>query len=45
MPFEGPDGQTFRDFMDCVTTIQGDGTSREEAQQICGRWQSDTKDE
>ena len=45
MPFEGPDGQKFSDFMDCVTKIQSGDTSREDAQKICGRWQSDTKED
>lgn len=37
--FEGPDGQEFDDFEHCVRTISGDGTSMEEAKQICGNWQ------
>lgn len=36
MPLRGPEGQEFEDFDSCVNAISGDGTSQEEAQQICG---------
>lgn len=43
-PFEGPEGQTFESFSECVETLVGDGTSEEDAKEVCGAWQADYKD-
>lgn len=46
MPFTGPEGQTFEDFEHCVETLsEDDDTSEEDAKEICGRWQSESKNE
>lgn len=42
-PFTGPEGQEFSGFNDCVDTIQGDGTTEEEAKKICGKWQAESE--
>jgi len=42
-PFSAPNGATFEDFADCVSTIAGEGTSREEAEAVCGSWQAESK--
>lgn len=39
MPLKGPDGQTFESFEACVTDLQDDETTREEAQRICGSFE------
>ncbi len=42
-PFSAPNGATFEDFGDCVSTISGEGTSRAEAEAVCGSWQAESK--
>lgn len=46
MPFTSPQGAEFEDWDDCVSTLTEDGDmSEEEARQLCGRWQADSKSE
>lgn len=40
MPIRGPEGQEFEDFDACVNAISGDGTSQEEAEEICGSFET-----
>lgn len=44
MPIKGPNGQEWESFDSCVNDISGDGTSREEAQQICGSFEEVDKE-
>lgn len=44
MPIVGDNGQEFESFESCVNAISGDGTSEEEAKQICGSFEETDKD-
>lgn len=40
MPFKSPNGAMFSDYEDCVKTLMDGDMSREEAEAVCGKWQS-----
>lgn len=44
MPLVGDNGQRFESFGACVRSISGDGTTKEEAQEICGGFEEVDKD-
>jgi len=48
MPFQSPNGATCEDFEDCVDVLASDddnALSESDAKAICGKWQSQTKEE